>query len=151
MLKIDYKLVGTGWVECYVTGGSRKVIITASYLGDALYELAEATLEILQGKNKARADFEEEPGQFRWIFTRKSKNIKIEIREFDDFWSKEPDGKGKLLFSHLCNTEEFAASIFKCIDDVFRRHSLRSYKNKWCWEFPLHQHKELKKLLKDSN
>jgi hypothetical protein len=104
---------------------------------------------IMDNREDPHGDDEADPMEDALDFFAKAEKADAQIRELIGF--KEPDGKGKLLFSHLCNTEEFAASIFKCIDDVFRRHSLRSYKNKWCWEFPLHQHKELKKLLKDSN
>jgi hypothetical protein len=69
-LSISFKLIGPGWADCNVSIGNQFIASTASYLEDALGNLADATLRIAQGENSAYAIFAEEPSEYRWKFTK---------------------------------------------------------------------------------
>jgi hypothetical protein len=45
-LSISFKLTGAGWAECEIFIDGEVYVITASYLEDALGNLADATLRI---------------------------------------------------------------------------------------------------------
>jgi hypothetical protein len=64
-----YELTGTGWSECRLSIGDARCEVTASYLSDALGELASAVEDVLRWPGvDARAVFVEEPGEYRWRF-----------------------------------------------------------------------------------
>jgi hypothetical protein len=48
--------------------GASSATITASYLMDALGLLLEDVGSMLEGVDEARCSWEEEPGEYRWIF-----------------------------------------------------------------------------------
>ena len=69
-VKVSYRLTGTGWAEARVADGSASVTITAPNLEDALGVLLEAVGTLLEGADEARWLWEEEPGEYRWVFER---------------------------------------------------------------------------------
>jgi hypothetical protein len=68
-IDLHYELTGTGWSECRVVIGESRCDLTASYLSDALGDLAAAVEDVLRWPGvDARAVFVEEPGEFGWRF-----------------------------------------------------------------------------------
>jgi hypothetical protein len=70
---ITYELTGHGWSECMIRVDERTVTVTASYLSDALGSLSDAVLAVLLGSRTAKASFDEEPGEYRWVLDRVSR------------------------------------------------------------------------------
>jgi hypothetical protein len=67
-LAFSYQLQGHGWAECRLEIDDQHATLTASYLSDALGDLASATTAALRGHPRPTASFAEEPGEYRWIF-----------------------------------------------------------------------------------
>ena len=74
MILFSYDLVGVGWAECTLEVKNKKVKTTASYLSDALGDLSMAIYRALCGDKYAKAEFTEEPGEYRWVFKRVDEN-----------------------------------------------------------------------------
>lgn len=55
MLKIDYRLTGSGWSECTIHADGRECEISASYLSDALGKLVLAGVAVLAGAQSVSA------------------------------------------------------------------------------------------------
>lgn len=49
MLKIDFRLTGSGWAECTVHADSHECEVSASYISDALGKLVLAGVAVLAG------------------------------------------------------------------------------------------------------
>lgn len=146
MITINYKLVGTGWAECEITDGTKSVLTSASYLSDALRSLAEAVFEITSHDiQESRAKFDEEPGEFRFIFKKENEFIKISILKFDDLWSDESDENGKLIFETICSAKDLKQSMIACLDNILKEYSLEEYAEKWALcDFPEDVYQKLK-------
>jgi hypothetical protein len=153
MIEIRYRLVGTGWAECRVADVDKSVTVTASYLSDALASLADSVLAMLNGAKEARASFDEEPGEYRWVFNRRGdasdSPISLCILEFQDLWSNKPDEEGQLIFETLCPITELAAAVVKCLDEVKQTYGEAGYKEKWVeHDFPARTYAQLHAHLK---
>jgi len=111
-MEFTYRLTGKGWAEARIADESGWAAMTASYLSDALGDLLEAVGLLLEGASKARCSWEEEPGEYRWIFVRADGNdVNLKILAFDDMYaqpaalpgvaqfSPQPDEHGELRFS----------------------------------------------------
>ncbi len=142
MLKITYELTGYGWAECTIIHNEKKIVVTASALGDAFSELLEATHKILEKNWQAKVRFEEEPGQFRWVLQGNFSHVKIKIFWFDDLWSKETEDKDQLVFSTTCTMNEFKVAMISCFSRVARKYHPKVYKNKWGFPFPTKRYEE---------
>lgn len=149
---VTYKLIGPGWAECIVLLNRNFTVLTASYLEDALGNLADATLRIAQGEKLTYAIFAEEPGEYRWKFTRiDNEKISVEILEFDEWRGlKQSDEKGKIIFQFECPLLVLVRRIIICLSEVLNEYGLEGYAEKWMMhEFPLKVYNELRNILHD--
>lgn len=146
---VSYKLTGSGWAECVLTVDEQTITTTASYLSHALERLLQATIDIVKGHREARASFDEEPGEYRWLFKRlNDQQVNIKILWFDELWNHKPDEKGQLMFEANCRLRTLAGAILSASQKVLAEHGLTGYKDKWYeHEFPLTTQNELKRLL----
>jgi hypothetical protein len=93
------RLAGPGWIEAGIYDGVNHTFPTASYLSDAPADLARAAISLLEGAEEATCSWEEEPGEFRWIFEREGEELTLRILWFEDQYDRDPDDPGELRFS----------------------------------------------------
>ncbi|MGL5078268.1 MAG: hypothetical protein ACRDBG_20915 [Waterburya sp.] len=148
-VSIHYNLTGRGWSECIVEIDEQQIHLTASYLSDALADLLDAVTSILRGANEATASFTEEPGEYRWRFTRLSKDrLCVCILWFDETWSHKLDRDGKVILEAECKLQTFARAILSASQQVLAVNGLEGYQEKWVnYEFPVRLLAKLKKAL----
>jgi hypothetical protein len=131
-LKIDYRLVGTGWADCALKSGDLSCRITASYLSDALGDLVLAALAAVRGFRAIAFSFEEEPGEYRWVITTPRMNeVDIAILEFDDLYAEKPDSEGRCLFKVRCRPSVFAQAVADAAKAVLDAHGESGYRETW--------------------
>jgi hypothetical protein len=70
VFEFSYRVVSSGWSETRVVDDKNHAVLVASYLSDALGDLIEAVAVIAEGATAARCSYEDEPGEYRWIFER---------------------------------------------------------------------------------
>jgi hypothetical protein len=131
MLNIEYKLLNHGWAECVLSDGSKVVTIDGSYVSDCLGSLLQAVNELINGKQKVYANFDNEPGEYRLIFENLGDNIKLTILEFPSLWSNDPDEKGKKVFETMITLFELTNSIYQAANNVLQEYGEVGYKEKW--------------------
>ena len=130
-MEFSYRLTGTGWAEARIADESAWATITASYLEDALGDLLEAVGVLLEGATAARCSWEEEPGEFRWLFDRDESLVRLRILGFRDLYSQEPDESGDLVFQTEQPLGTLAQSIADGAQAVLDEYGEEEYLNKW--------------------
>jgi hypothetical protein len=110
-VEFSYRLTGTGWAEALVSDGCASAAITASYLTDALGVLLEAVGSMLDGAGEARCSWEEEPGEYRWLFERTGEGVRLRILTFSDMYPPQPDDQGTLVFESRRSMREIAYAV----------------------------------------
>jgi len=149
-LVIDYKLTGSGWAECTIADSEQSCTVTASYLSDAFGDLVLSAVALLHWFNALSFSFEEEPGEFRWVFSSKSNN-EVELKILDCYdrergWS--PDDECKLLFQTVCSRETFSRAVLNAARNLLDEHGEAGYFEKWVeYRFPTESLNELTRLL----
>lgn len=148
-MKLDYKLIGTGWAECTIVVDNNSCTVTASYLSDSLKDFVEAVCSLLRGNPASRFSFEEEPGEYRWILnTEPVEEVKITIVEFTDLWDDKPDSEGMIVFQAKVGIHDFATALKAALDRILNEHGLSGYKKKWIeHDFPANEYQKLCSLL----
>lgn len=87
-LAFAYRLTGVGWAEADIACGESRAMLTASYLRDALGDLLRAVGEVAHRGGVVRCSWEEEPGEFRWVFTIVAPGqVQLRILWFDDMYT----------------------------------------------------------------
>lgn len=136
-VKIEYRLGDAGWADCNFAIGSNTTTVEASYIGDALRELVEATLTIVEGSAHSVAHFYDEPGECRLVLELQGYQIRVRILEFPETWSEEPDEAGAARLDAMCAFREFAEAVLVAARTVLDTHGLQGYVEKWGrHEFP---------------
>jgi hypothetical protein len=126
-----YELTGTGWSECRVSIGDARCEVTASYLSDALGELASAVEDVLRWPGvDARAVFVEEPGEYRWRFVAAGDNgVHVRIVEYPD-WGAREDDAGRTIFDAECGRRALGGAVAAELRRLLDLHGLRGYREK---------------------
>lgn len=130
-MEFTYRLTGPGWSEARLADGSNAVTITASYLGDALGELLEALGLLLEGADQARCSWEEEPGEYRWLFQRSDAGVWLRVLAFPDQYAEEPDERGEVLFETRAPLREIVEAIADGAEKVLERYGEDEYLRRW--------------------
>lgn len=83
-VEFSFRLTGTGWAEARVAEGSNWIRLPASYLSDALGEVLLAIAELQDGEESSVASWEEEPGEYRWVFSRNDEDVSLQVLAYKD-------------------------------------------------------------------
>jgi hypothetical protein len=161
-VEFEYRLTGTGWAEARIADGTSEAVITASYLSDALGDLIRAVRHLLEGAAETRCSWEEEPGEYRWIFLRAGNDVRLTILEFDDLWgwpaedggvavpSPEPDERGDLQFSTTQPLAVLARAIAEGAQATLDEHGETGYLAEWIEApFPTYDLAQIRQYLSD--
>ena len=145
----SYELTGRGWAECTVRIGERVAKVSASYLSDALADLASATAAALRGHPAACASFAEEPGEYRWMLEpRADGQVRLRVLEFPESRGGKPE-EGIVLLDGECRLRTFAGAIVSELQRLEAKHGQEGYRRLWVnHEFPAERLTELQGLLK---
>jgi hypothetical protein len=84
MFSVSYHLETAGWSTATVSDGERSVVLTASYLFDALGDLTRAVIALLRGAEQATLTWHEEPRVAGWRFERQGDDVDVRITLFDN-------------------------------------------------------------------
>jgi hypothetical protein len=133
-----YELTGRGWSECRLAIGDLSCEVTASYLSDALGDLASAVENCLRGHTVARVSFVEEPGEYRWVFSAATiGRLRVRIVEFPE-WSKRSDAAGKIIFDAECDRRELGQAVAEDMRRLLDARGAAGYRELWAHgDFPM--------------
>jgi hypothetical protein len=145
-LRLRYELTGKGWANCTIDVDGQRARTTASYLSDALDELCRAALDMLRDQPHAEAIFEEEPGEYRWIFDG-TENQRLRIRIVDGVMTSQ-NPTSTVVLDAECTTREFGEAILFELQRLLEFHGEQGYLEEWVrFPFPRSRLKDLKRIL----
>jgi hypothetical protein len=130
-VEFSFRLTGPGWSEARLADSSNSATITASYLGDALGDLLEAVGLLLEGADQARCSWQEEPGEYRWLFERTASDVRLRVLAFRDQMAEEPDDQGEVVFEAHTPLREMAEAIADGAQSVLDEYGEDEYLRRW--------------------
>ncbi|HEX5584002.1 MAG TPA: hypothetical protein VFX08_10040 [Gaiella sp.] len=130
-MRFEYRLAGTGWAEAQITDDHASASLTASYLSDALGDLLAAVRAVRTGSTEVRCSWEEEPGEYRWVFRRSRDDIALRILWFDDQYDSEADETGRVVFETTQKVDALVAAIASAAQRVLDEHGEAGYVARW--------------------
>jgi hypothetical protein len=130
MFALTYKLDDNGWATAAVSNGDATISVLASYLTDALGDLARAARGLLRGQAEVTFSFVEEPGQHRFVITRRADDLDIKIFHLPRAFASGVEG-GRLVFSATSDVRSFANSAINCLRNVLDEVGETEYRRRW--------------------
>lgn len=150
-IQMHYELTGRGWSECRVAIGDARCELTASYLSDALGDLASAVEDVLRWPGvDARAVFAEEPGEYRWRFVAAGEDrVVVKIIEFPD-WGGMEDSAGKIILEAECERDALGRAMAAELRRLYGAvGGERGYREQWVHhDFPTARLAAIEELLR---
>jgi hypothetical protein len=145
-LRLRYQLTGKGWADCTIELDGQRAHTTASYVSDALDDLCRATVGVLRGEAQAEAIFAEEPGEYRWLLGRISRQ-QIRIRIVNGVLTRE-NPSDSLIFDAVCTFREFGKALQSELERLLALHGEGGYRDEWVrYPFPRSRLDDLRALL----
>ncbi len=142
-LRLACTLTGRGWVEASLSDGSHELTLTASYLSDALSDLLWIVISLVEGAQEGTCAWQQEPGEYRWLFSRQEEQIEIRLLWFSETFSQRPDEEGECHLLLTCSLLKFATKIQRQYKHLLSTWGDAGYRETWGYPFP---HIELLKL-----
>jgi hypothetical protein len=130
-VEFSFRLTGTGWAGGRIAVGESVATLTASYLSDALGDVIRAVRALLEGGENARASWEEEPGEYRWVFQRRASEVQIRLLAFPDVYDKAPDREGEALLDATCSLIDLGLAVASGAQQVLDELGPDEYQQKW--------------------
>ncbi len=138
MINFSCKLTDHGWIDATLNDeNDNMMIITASYLSDAPYDLIMALALICEGVNETMCLWNDEPGAYQWIFKRQSNLLKLEIIQSEQTFKYPSIDKSHIEFSGYENLGKFVHRVLREFSMLKSEYSTDGYQNLWGHEFPL--------------
>jgi hypothetical protein len=140
LLEFSYRLRSTGWADAALSEGEQRLRMRVSYLSDALRDLSEATLRLLEGADHATFSWCDEPGEYRWHLWRQGETVALRVE-----WER---GREEGRFGTTCPLGLFAGRVLAALEGILREKGIHWYRREWSQhDFPLAQYERLKALV----
>lgn len=137
-LHFEYELTGTGWSVGALALGDSSASLSASYLSDALGDLLAAVWMVTEGEREVRCSWDEEPGEYRWLFETESGAVHLRVLWFDELWGGAPDDEGRLVFEADTTRRDLVDAMCQAAQAVWDEYGAAGYREKWVdHDFPL--------------
>jgi ankyrin repeat protein len=142
-LTLLFRLSGYGWLDASLGACGTTVPMRVSDLSDALGDLTRRTLALLQGADEARCSWEDEPGEYRWVLTRRGDLLDLALLRFGDIAAETPDEEGTRLFNGQCELPWFAAQLQGQLQQLLDELGQAGYGQRWGHGFPMREFEQL--------
>lgn len=133
-MSITWTLAGAGWAECRVEDMNGYADSSASYIGAGPESFICAVTSLVLGDTVKYADFYDEPGVFRWSFTRERSQVTIRL-----FWACDEARiwrDAELLWTTQQPLAVLARATIRAFDQVKQNHDDPDYLEQWRRPFP---------------
>lgn len=152
LFMFSYDLATAGWSTATISDGVHTLTLTASYLSDALGDLTQAVIALLQGAEGATLAWQAEPGVIEWRFERQGDDVVVCLTRFADntCYRRSHARPGEPDFSVRCSLTRLGNEV---LDELWRIHDtvgVDGYKERWKGHsFPLQEYRQLHALLRE--
>ncbi len=146
-ISFEITLTGRVWMEATLIHGEDAISAEATYLSDAPSDLIHTMRSLLNGQNEAICKWQDEPGEYRWLFRREDDRLFVALLWFEDNFSKKRDEDGDVLFADEDDLHRFAGSLLSAFHALAMNCPPAEYEAQWGYPFPQRALRRLQEAL----
>jgi hypothetical protein len=147
-VRFAYELIGRGWAQGEISIGDQSCVISASYLSDALADLSSAICALLRGHPEPTAQFVDEPGTLRWVFsTIGPGRVRVQIVHFPESFDRRASSAGTMMLDANCDVRVLAEAVLLELTRLYQSIGSTTYADVWGHPFPFDRLRELQHLV----
>lgn len=147
MVDFSCEIVDRGGIKAILNSEGKETIITGSYLSDAAADLIMAVTLLFEGRRETECAWQEEPGQYRWLFIKDKKDISIQIIWFDKAFCRKGNEDGEVVFTANDELLRFSRKVLRAFHTISLKYSAEEYHKIWGYDFPAQELSRLKDVL----
>ena len=124
-----FRITGSGWAEGRLTVGTSAATAEVSYVmtEDPLGDLIRAVRALLEGAERARVWWGEEPGGYRWVLQRSGSEVRVKLLALDEY--EQGAAEGEVLMDASCQLRDLGLAVASGARDV--RYESDSPRRSW--------------------
>lgn len=145
-LQLEITGLTAGWLTCEISVASDIVALQASYLSDAISGLADAVIAVINGVACSVCPWADEPGEYRWVFERVNRSVRVRVIHFAETFSRADNDQGECLFELICDPYQVARQVRDQLLRLRDEYGPGGYQERWKHPFPSAALKELERL-----
>ena len=151
-MKLIYKLGDAGWADASIADEGAQLECRISYLSDALGDMAQAAVQLLNGARATSFSFQDEPGEHRFLLTRgEADRLDIRVLSFKETFapqSAHAEKQASVVFRSHCAVMDFVGQVSANLHDILTKFGLKGYKDAWTKDdFPMASYREIQRHL----
>jgi hypothetical protein len=155
-MKFEYNLGSSGWAEAVIEDKGREVKLFVSFLNDALGELTDVALSLIQDTENEMTQevliWQGEPWQYRWQFDKVDDLLKISIFYISDTLESDAMDDEEMVFSTTCHLRDFVRILTKDMTRLLQEHGFVGYQQNWMSkDFPISNYLKFTQYLKTTS
>ncbi len=150
--RFSYRIKSRGNAEAIVAANGQEQDISPTFITDPLRDLAQELIVLLKNPSAERVSCEwvYEPGQYRWVITRKGPSVLIRILLVGFASSHREDDALEVIFQAQCSLLRLATQVKGQMHQVLNDLGREEYKKLWEGDFPMSEFLQLAQLIQDS-
>jgi hypothetical protein len=147
-MTLSYILHEAGWATATIEHDGRHREMRVSYLSDAVLNMLDAAIGLVNNGREVRFNFMDEPGEHECVVTRTGPDaVRIRVVWYKD-WIGLSDEPGEEVFACDGGATQFCERVFACCKRLLDEHGEDGYKERWIeHEFPTETFEQLSRLL----
>jgi len=148
-IEFSYGAPEHGWAVVTIVHEDREARMVVSYVTDALRDLLYGLVRVTQG-DEFRFSWDDEPTEYRWIFTHEGSAVRLRILKFRDRMRPEPDEAGREVFTLLSEVGPLVRAVVRSVRRLLSAMGAEEYARQWGGQaFPLRELNVLESWLRD--
>jgi len=150
MFHLSYILGEHGWATARFGDGHAEIQTSVSNLSDALGDMARAARYILKGATDASFSFMDEPGEHRFLISRREDRVEIRVYEFPEPFARTMNN-APIVLKAEASLRAFTNECINVLRHVLDAHGEAGYRERWKRHaFPMAEYRELLDLRRNT-
>jgi hypothetical protein len=148
-LVFSYRLADRGGHEAIISDGVDEAHMYVWYVSDGLGELVRIVVQLLQGYEYAYCQWEDDPGEHKWVLRREGEMVRITILRFPSSFNGygAPDEWAEVIFETTCPLVKFAAKVRNELRRLLSELGEDEYQRRAKAPFPMDDYNVLRQLV----
>jgi hypothetical protein len=144
---ITFDIIEFRWMKAEIKTDDFEGTLFSSGIWDAFSEMIEALIKVASGISDVRCNWQEEPGQHTWIFSKVGKEFHFKVVHYETNFSNASEESADKLFEGYIDFQKFASKVMNRMQKMVYEYGEDGFERIWRHPFPKNEMNTLKKLL----
>ena len=136
MINFSCEIVAHGWIKAILNSEGKETIISGSYLSDAPADLIMEIVLLFKGRIESECAWQEEPGQYRWLFNKEKRDVSIQVLWLNKAFSRKGNEAGEVVFTARDELLRFSRKVLRAFYAISLKYTEEEYRKIWGHDFP---------------